>query len=244
MSDFDLIFERISWPPESKVSLYYPSDLNFGEESSAQQVKQTYKSLAVLPEQTHSLKVGIVEEKAQLFPGTDALVSFRRDCPVGIITADCVPIVLYAPDVEGIAAVHAGWRGTLGGIIEKALDVLIRRGASPSNIMGYIAPSIRKEHYEVDDSLANEFVKEGFGDFVSYPDGNQGKPHIDLAGVNLFRMLRMGVKASNVRIHSASTFNGKNAEGVKYPSYRRSGGSPVRMLTMIELPAHEPDDVK
>lgn len=194
-----------------------------------------YKTQAVLPSQTHSLNVRIVDSPSQTFPDTDALISFNPEIAVGVLTADCVPLLLYAHDIGGIAAVHAGWRGTLGGIVENTIDMLIAHGASPENIYAAIAPSIRVDNYEVDRNLADKFTDAGFGDFVVFPDGEAGKPHIDLCGINRERMLRRGIKIEKIIVHPGCTFGSEPAAGMHYPSHRHSKGASVRMLTFIRM---------
>lgn len=195
-----------------------------------------YKIYALMPEQTHSLNVGIAEHRYDYFPDTDALVTFKRDLPIGVVTADCVPILVYAPDVEGIAAIHAGWKGTLGGIVDNALDVLEAHCASPAEMTVAFGPSISREMYEVDETLADKFRESGFGAFVSYPNGEGEKPHIDLQGVNRERLLRHGVKDDNILPNLDCTYSAVNADGQPlYQSHRRSNGAPGRNLTLISL---------
>lgn len=116
---------------------------------------------ALTPKQTHSLNVGIVEYPWETFEDTDALVTFREDCPIGVCTADCVPILLYAPDIKGAAAVHAGWRGSLGGIVDNTLDILEKRGADLGKLTVAFGPSISAAKYEVDQNLADKFIEAG-----------------------------------------------------------------------------------
>lgn len=199
-------------------------------------LKQRYKIHALLPEQTHSLNVGIAEHRYDYFPDTDALVTFKQDLPIGVVTADCVPILVYAPDVEGVAAIHAGWKGTLGGIVDNALDVLEEHGASPAEMIVAFGPSISKAMYEVDETLADKFREAGFGDHVSYPNGKIKKPHIDLQGVNIERLLRRGVKGENILPNADCTYSTVTADGLPlYQSHRRSNGDPGRNLTLISL---------
>ncbi len=191
---------------------------------------------ALTPKQTHSLNVGIVEYPWETFEDTDALVTFREDCPIGVCTADCVPILLYAPDIKGAAAVHAGWRGSLGGIVDNTLDILEKRGADLGKLTVAFGPSISAAKYEVDQNLADKFIEAGFSDFVTYPDGNDRKPHIDLQGVNIERLIRRGVIKENIKPSDECTFDSILENGVsKYQSYRRDGDKAGRMVTAIGM---------
>ena len=135
-----------------------------------------------------------------------------------------------------MGAIHAGWKGTLGGIVDKVMDTLEERGVDPAKLKVAFGPSISKKAYEVDQELADNFREAGFYEYISYPDGEDKKPHIDLQGVNMERFLRRGVKPDNITLHEGCTFNSKRKDGTPlYASHRRSGGAPARMLTCIML---------
>ncbi len=235
-------------------------------------LRPIFKEIAVLPEQTHSLNIGILEgggessgkifedavsEEAApediifdeagsedvifankgseyaVFEDTDGLISLGRGATVGVVTADCVPILLYAPDLRAVAAIHAGWKGTLGGIVERALDILEEKGADMSGLKVWFGPSISKEMYEVDEGLAEKFREAGFEDYVSRMDD---RPHIDLQGVNTERFMRRGVKSDNLHLHQGCSFTSKYHDGrPKYQSHRRSRGKAGRMLSYIQV---------
>ena len=195
-----------------------------------------YKKWAIIPDQTHSCNVAIADGYSRYYPDTDALITFERDVPIGIKTADCVPILVYAPDKQGIAAIHAGWKGSLGGIVDNVMDVLEEKGVDPGQLKVAFGPSIGKEVYEVNQELADSFIEAGFSAYVSYPNGQKEKPHIDLQGVNLERFLRRRVKAENIKLHEGCSYRSKMNDGSPmYASHRRSGGAPARMLTCIMM---------
>ena len=218
--------------------------------SLAEEAKDYYRSLVAIPRQTHSLNVGVIDkwEIPSDFPATDALISFNQKVGVGVLTADCVPIVVYAPDVEAVAAIHAGWKGTLGGIVDNTLRVLIDRGADPAKMKVIFGPSVSGRVYEVDYDLGRRFEEAGFGACVNYPVNVNGKsesarpasissepprPHVDLQGVNMERLLNNGVKMENIRLSGQCTLSSHDEEGKwLYPSYRRCH-TPLRLLTYI-----------
>lgn len=200
-------------------------------------VKDYYDRMSTTPHQTHSLNVKVVDSVYDWdTENTDALVTFKEDVAIGVRTADCVPVLMYAEDVHGVAAVHAGWRGTLGGIVDNTLDVLGERGADLSKLRVVFGPSISQKNYEVDADLAARFVEAGFGDCVSWPEGKDGKPHIDLQGVNIERLRRRGVADENIEPSALCTFESKSEDGsYMFPSYRRDKESADRLLTCISL---------
>lgn len=199
--------------------------------------KDYYDSMATTPHQTHSVNVKVIE---RIFDrdteDTDALVTFKDDVAIGVRTADCVPVLMYAEDVNGVAAVHAGWKGTLGGIVDNTLDVLEGKGADLSKLKVAFGPSISAKNYEVDAELAGRFAEAGFEDYVSWPNGKERKPHLDLQGVNMERLRRRGVKEENIVPSQLCTFDSKDDDGnYLFPSYRRENGTSDRLLTCISL---------
>ncbi len=197
--------------------------------------REILRGVITFPVQTHSINIGEVTHAGQTFDDTDALLCFTSDVPVGVATADCVPILVYAPDIRGIAAIHAGWRGTLDGIVENVLDALEKRGVDLSLTKVYFGPSISVGRYEVDCDLAEKFRSAGFSDCVTTPVEG-GRPHIDLQGVNMCHFLNRGVKEGNIQLHPGCTYDSRNADGSYiYQSHRRSHGNAGRMLTWIKM---------
>lgn len=202
--------------------------------AEADEMKQILKRHVFTPNQTHSLNVKIVENPYENVEDTDALITFAKDLPIGVFTADCVPILIYAPDVEGIAAIHAGWKGTLGGIIGNAIRMLEDKGADTKKMTAAFGPSISSSIYEVDRELAKKFCDAGYQEYVSFHKGPDNKPHIDLQGVNIRRMLDWGIPVENIMPHRGCSYSTCLSDGsFPYQSHRRSGGNPGRMLTCI-----------
>lgn len=104
--------------------------------------------------QTHSTNCVVVEEDANR--DADAAITRSKKHPLAILTADCLPIMLC--DIQGteLAAIHAGWRGLVGGIIE---NTLAKMHSKPSNLLAWIGPAICKKCYEVGDEVYESFAK-------------------------------------------------------------------------------------
>ena len=193
-----------------------------------------YSNIAFYPQQTHSLNLMVVKNNHADVKDTDALLTFEENLTIGVRTADCVPILIYSPDLKGIGAIHAGWKGTLGGIVDKVLDELEIRGGDISELIVSFGPSISETIYEVDEELATKFRIAGFERYISYPDGNDHKPHIDLQGVNMERFLRRGVRKDNIKLSDECTYSSKKEDCTfKYQSYRRDKDRAARNLTAI-----------
>ncbi|GAA4662386.1 peptidoglycan editing factor PgeF [Bartonella pachyuromydis] len=109
--------------------------------------------------QIHSCDVVVVN---QVFideaPKADAIVSTTSGLVIGILTADCGPILLADPQAGVIAATHAGWRGSLKGIVEKTITVMEKQGAKRSSITAALGPCIGPYHYEVTEEFYHQFI--------------------------------------------------------------------------------------
>lgn len=95
-----------------------------------------------------ALTVTAPPDRAAL-PKADAVVSRTPGLAVGVLTADCTPVLFADPDAGVVAAAHAGWRGAVGGILEAAIAEMERQGATRANICAAIGPTISSEIYEV-----------------------------------------------------------------------------------------------
>lgn len=211
-------------------------DCRSGQSCPTSGLRNLFDLWAVTPCQTHSTNVGVVTPGNTCFPDTDALITFLPKCPIGVRTADCVPLTIYCPDVRGVGVIHAGWKGTLNGIVDITVKTLEQYGAKPERMIVTFGPSISAAQYEVGHDLAEHFINAGFGHNVSWPNGINGKPHIDLQGTNMTRMLRLGVKRENIKLNPHCTFASINPDGTpRYESHRRSKGAPGRNLTLITL---------
>ncbi|GAA5109411.1 peptidoglycan editing factor PgeF [Bartonella jaculi] len=109
--------------------------------------------------QVHSCEVVVVN---QAFigspPQADALVTTTKGLVIGILTADCGPVLFADPQAGVIAAAHAGWRGSLNGIVEKTISVMEKQGAKRQSITAVLGPCIGPCHYEVTGEFYDQFI--------------------------------------------------------------------------------------
>lgn len=118
----------------------------------------------VFPRQTHSDHVEIAGSvnPACSFPDTDALITNEPGLFVCVQTADCVPVLLYDPQKKVVAAVHAGWRGTISKITQKTISLMTEKfGCNPADIIAGVGPSIHMHAYEVGPEVV-EAVEKNF----------------------------------------------------------------------------------
>ncbi len=111
------------------------------------------------PIQHHGPIAAMANGKSGFSPRADALVAARPGVAVGVLTADCAPILLADPEAKVVGATHAGWRGALAGIIGATVDAMCKLGAQPKRISTAIGPSIGRKNYEVDPAFCEPFIK-------------------------------------------------------------------------------------
>lgn len=170
----------------------------------------------VQPRQVHSNRA---VSSLQFSPGCEADASFTSDRSdvLSVLTADCVPVLLYFP--RTVAAIHAGWRGLFHEIIPNTLSQL------PEGGIAAIGPAIGVCCYEVSVEMADDFEKK-FG--TGIVDRTREKPHLDLAGVAMRQLELCDVE----KIESANICTYCHPE--LFFSYRRDGSS-GRMMSFIGL---------
>ncbi|MDR2495718.1 MAG: polyphenol oxidase family protein [Tannerellaceae bacterium] len=188
-----------------------------------------------LSRQIHSNRIAIVDSRTGELHGFDALVSAEAGICVGVSTADCVPVLLYAPDRRVVAAVHAGWRSTVGQIARATAALMADTfGCEPALMLAGIAPAIGCEAFEVGPEVPEAFLSAGI-DISSFHFRNptSGKSHIDLKRANYNQLLSAGLAACNIAVADACTFG----DAATFSSARRQGTDCRRMLSGIMLRA-------
>ncbi len=90
----------------------------------------------------------------------DAIVTSQKKIPIAILTADCVPLLLYEKEKKIIAAIHAGWKGAYKGIIDKVIKYMLKKGCSSKNIIAAIGPAICQKNYVVKKDFKVRFIKQ------------------------------------------------------------------------------------
>lgn len=160
----------------------------------------------IFPVQRHTDKVSIITkppDKSSI--EADSIITPSKGLILGVLVADCAPILVYDPGAGVVSAVHAGWRGTASGIIKKTLTLMRKEfNTSLSEAMISIGPSIRWCCYEVDSDVLNAIEKET-GNLSEYSrEKGNGKYCLDLAIANQIQAASLGVK--NIRISEECTF--------------------------------------
>lgn len=192
----------------------------------------------LFPYQTHSDGVCVIneeftakskEEQLQLLHGVDAVITNQTGICIGVGTADCVPILIFDPRNRVLAAIHAGWRGTVAKITSKVVEILkTTYHSNPDELIAGIAPSISPDYFEVGQEVVEEFVRAGFLiDDIGYYDFNTTKFHVDLWFANQLLLTQSGIPFKNIEVAGLCTY----AHGDRFFSARRQGIKSGRLIT-------------
>ncbi len=181
--------------------------------------------------QVHSAEAVYVTEPSALDdrPRADAMATDRRGVALGILTADCAPVLFADPYAGVIGAAHAGWRGALAGVTEATIAAMEALGARRERIAAAVGPCIAQASYEVDAAFRDRFGEERW-----FIDARAGKSRFDLPGYVAERLRQAGIGA--VDTLALDTY----AEPDRFFSYRRATlraeADFGRQLSLIALP--------
>lgn len=193
-----------------------------------------------MPRQVHSADVWVLtdENLRADVPEADAVITRLKGQWIGVRTADCVPVLL-ADTVQGVvAAVHAGWRGTVAHIVSRTVRRMIdEMGCQPADIHAAIGPSIGPDAFEVGEEVAEAFrmagrvaciVRESWG-----PMGRQpfAKPHVDLWQSNVMDLLDEGLSLEHIDCTPWCTYS----HNERFFSARREGIGTGRIVSAIKI---------
>jgi YfiH family protein len=149
-------------------------------------------------------------------PRADAMVTDTPNLLLGILTADCAP-VLFA-DREGVVvgAAHAGWRGALAGVTDSTIELMEELGSRRENIHAAVGPCIGQPSYEVDDGFRSRFLEDDPGNRRFFVQGPAGKPHFDLEAYVVHRLILAGI--GEIEALNLDTYGDPD----RFYSYRRA----------------------
>ena len=177
----------------------------------------------IIPHQTHQDCVRVIDEALIALPdpekkaaleGVDAVISNVRGTCIGVSTADCIPVLLYDAEHCAVAAVHAGWRGTVKRIVQKAVAAMTAAYATRSEALkAVIGPGISMKNFEVGDEVYEEFRSAGFPMETMarrYPtklDSTVEKWHLDIVECNSLQLLDAGLTPQSIHVEAVCTYD-------------------------------------
>lgn len=183
--------------------------------------------------QVHSSRIITIKGDPENFKGIsgDGLITDLPKVAIGVFTADCVPLILVAKKRRAIGVIHAGWRGTIGGIARKAVREMIKEyDILPEEVVALMGPAISAKCYEVGEEVMKAF-RECFPEGEGIISSHKGRYFIDLSRANKYQLIREGIREDNIILTELCTF----ISSLKLPSYRREGKKAGRMLTLAMI---------
>ena len=171
----------------------------------------------IIPYQTHSCNILAVDQAFMQLSGDarhalmqerDAVMTDRKGVCLCVSTADCIPVLLHDTARGAIAAVHAGWRGTVNRIVELTLQAMHDTyGTQPADIRAVIGPGISLGAFEVGMEVYEAFASAGFDmSQLARRHEDKGKYHIDLPHANRLQLLEAGVLDANIHDSAICTY--------------------------------------
>ena len=196
-------------------------------------------SRLLMPHQVHLTKIATVDDdflsldsdgRQQRLEGVDAIMTNIAGVCIGVSTADCIPVLLYDSMHHAACAVHAGWRGTLTRIVEKAVKAMTETyGTNPIDIVAQIGPGISLDSFEVGDEVYDAFAQAGF-DMAAICQ-KQVKWHINLPACNKLQLIATGVTPAHITMSDICTYKAHDT----FFSARRLGINSGRIYTAIVM---------
>lgn len=185
-------------------------------------------------EQVHGLRV-VAAGEATRETEADGVFSAAPGPFVAVRTADCAPVLIagLSPEGElvGVAAVHAGWRSAVGGIVGVAVEKLKQLGAAPARSLAAIGPCIGPEAFEVGPEVMEAAAASIGAPAPGLARGPRGKPHLDLPQLLQLQLAQLGFRREAVEWVGGCTFS----QPERFFSYRRDGKDSGRQLSGIQL---------
>ena len=183
----------------------------------------------VMPHQVHDCVVRRIDGPQQgVIEGVDAVMTDVPQLCIGVSTADCIPVLLYDFTHRAVSAVHAGWRGTVLRIVQKAVEAMHDTyGTAPADLQAVIGPGISLDSFEVGDEVYDQFLSAGFD--MQPISRRDAKWHIDLPMCNRLQLMEAGIPADHIQMTNICTYQQYD----RYFSARRLGIQSGRIYTGI-----------
>lgn len=193
----------------------------------------------VIPHQVHGTEIRVIDkhflalsdvQRMEHLEGIDAVVTDIPGLCLCVSTADCIPVLCYDVRNKAVAAIHAGWRGTVKRIVEKTLkQMTFTYGTNPQDIVAVIGPGISLRSFEVGDEVYQSFLEAGFD--MEAISARYSKWHIDLWEANRTQLTAAGVKPCNIEMSGICTY----IDNDDFFSARRLGINSGRIISGIML---------
>lgn len=170
------------------------------------------------------------EDRYLFYQDGDYVITDKNKIGIGVVTADCLPIILYAPQKHVAAIVHAGWRGALKNVVASALDDMQKNyGVMLSGIKVFFGPAAKSCCYEVQQDFYDAFMEEGYD--ASAFVRKKNKIYFDNAVFVSFQLRNLGIRQDNIY----TKYNICTICDISFCSYRRDQDKAGRQVTVVAL---------
>jgi polyphenol oxidase len=227
-------------------SPYLSLNMGFHVNDDRNKVEKNYKLMEdklsiplsnwVSGKQVHQTTIVTIDEKqvqkGHFRPGSfqvecDGFLTIEPNILLTCVFADCVPLFFMSQNTNWLGIAHAGWRGTVNGIGQEMVKLMVTKGIQLTDIYVAIGPCISKEHYEVDDNVIQHIPKNFHQDCVTKVKDEHYL--LDLKQLNKLLLLDAGILEANIQTSHYCTF----ADEDLFYSYRRDKGKTGRMMAFI-----------
>jgi len=184
-------------------------NVNKNLKTACQRLAPNYERLILL-NQVHSNKFYFINKNFKFNKKRlkgDALITNVKKIAIGVLTADCVPILIYDKKLKIISAIHAGWKSVYKGIIKKVIKFLINNGSSAKNLIAVIGPGISQKNYEIQKDFKDKFLKKDKQNKIFFKLV-KNKTYFGLNNYIYSQLKKLGVK--NLEKINKDTFEPKN----------------------------------
>lgn len=216
-------------------------DLGEGAEAFSTQRDAALPYPVIQGHQVHWSRIAMIDRPGMTreeLEGYDAFMTNLPGVAIGVRTADCIPVLLYDPVRRAVAAVHAGWKGTVLHISQLTITAMRQEyGCNPADMRAVLGPGIGPDSFQVGEDVATRFKEAGFpmDEVWSFRGAGDGSPmsgghHIDLFKANRWLLEEAGIPAGNIQVSGIDTFTDE-----AFFSARREGYQCGRIINAIKL---------
>ena len=156
----------------------------------------------------------------------DAIITNQNKLPIAVLTADCVPLLIYDKKRNMIAAIHAGWKGAFKGIIKKVINFMLKNGCKKNDIIAALGPCIKQNNYNVKEDFQKKFIKKDKKNKIFFKK-KKNMIYFDLPNFVISQL--KSIKITNIDSINIDTFDKKNnffsarrSLGLKHDDYGRN----------------------
>ena len=160
--------------------------------------------------QIHSNKFIFINNKFQYKKKrikADAIITNQNKLPIAVLTADCVPLLIYDKKRNMIAAIHAGWKGAFKGIIKKVINFMLKNGCKKNDIIAALGPCIKQNNYNVKEDFQKKFIKKDKKNKIFFKK-KKNMIYFDLPNFVISQL--KSIKITNIDSINIDTFDKKN----------------------------------